>query len=757
MQIIKRNGQSEEFEVTKIKKVIANATLGLKVNPLKLESTAILNLHEGIKTRDIQQTLINTAINLTSVKEEADYDWRFVASRLALYDYMKEVSITRKYKTHGYKSYLKFLEEAIQLGVYSDYLLKIYTKDQIQEMEKEINVNYDADFDYAGMVLLTKRYLAKYNGKPFELPQEMFLTLSLYIASIEKPENRIPFAKKLYHALGSRKISLATPILTNLRKTSGSLSSCFIISCNDSLDSIMFTIEQASQISKNGGGVGINLSRIRSQGASIQGVPGVSGGVIPWIRLLNDTAISVNQLGQRAGAFTVALDVWHRDIEDFLDLQTENGDQRRKAFDIFPQVVVPDLFFERVRNNQEWTLIDPHEIRQKYDIEIAELWGKDFEKFYSVIENDSELKLNRKVKAKDVFKLFLKTVVETGMPYMWFKDRVNESNPNNHVGMIGNGNLCQESWSVFSPTKNFQKRLENNKIVWEMESGFSHVCNLVSLNLATIKDNEELDYYTRLSVHILDNAIDLTVNPTQEAENHNKSFRIIGIGTMGLADKLAVNKLGYNNGGDFVDTMYEHIAYSGISESIKLAKERGVYKFYEGSDYSKSILFGKNKEWFNDENTKLGKDKWESLFNDLAQNGIRNGSLFAIAPNTSSAQLQGCTPSILPIFSKFTIEKSSKGSLPVIPPHLNKNTFWYYKENRHIDQREIIDIVSRIQKWVDQGISMELMLNLENGNVTAKDIAQLYYDALDKKLKSVYYVRSLSYKGNEDDCVSCAN
>lgn len=756
MNIVKRNGQQEDFDVLKIKKVIANATVGLRVNPLKLESTAVLNIKEGINTRDIQQTLINTAINLTSIKEESDYDWRFVASRLALYDYMKEVSITRGYKTHGYKSYLHFVEEAVRLGVYTDYILNTYSKQDLMEMEKELNIGYDSQFDYAGMILLTKRYLAKYKGKPFELPQEMFLTLSLYIASIEKPENRLPFAKKLYHALAGRKISLATPILTNLRRQEGSVSSCFILAMDDSLDSIMFGVDQASQISKNGGGVGINLSRIRSLGASIKGTPGVSGGVIPWIKILNDTAISVNQLGQRAGAFTVALDVWHKDIEDFLDIQTENGDQRRKAFDIFPQLVVNNLFFERVRNDQPWTLIDPHEVREKYNIEIAELYGKDFEQFYKLIEKDKELKLNKAVKAKDIFKSFLRSVVETGMPYMFFKDRVNETNPNSHSGVVGSGNLCQESWSNFSPTKNFSKKLIDNKIVWEMDSGYSHVCNLVSLNLANILNDQELDYYTRLSVRILDNAIDLTHNPTPEADNHNKKYRIIGIGTMGLADNLAVNKLGYNNGQDYVDKLFERIAYSGLSESMSLSKERGSYSFYEGSDFSKGILFGRDSKWYTDENTNIGEKPWQELIDDIKKYGVRNGSLFAIAPNTSSAQLQGCTPSILPIFSKFTIEKSSKGSLPVIPPHLNKTTFWYYKENRHTNQLEVIDIVSRIQKWVDQGISMELLLNLENGEMKAKDIAELYYQALDKGLKTVYYVRSLSYKGTED-CVSCAN
>jgi len=328
--VIKRNGQKERYDVAKIRKVINWAAEGLDVNILELEASIKLILKEGITTREIHQNVILSALKLTSVTEP---DWKYVSGRLQLFDLYKDVSIDRKISKNEsvfYKNYPKFLKESINKSLYSKILLEKYTKDEIEEASSFIKQEYDFIYDYAGVILLINRYLVEHNNKAWELPQEMFLTIALLMEQNEKKENRLSKVKNSYENLANRKISLATPLLMNLRRPEGNLSSCFITAMDDSRESIFYTLDQIAAISKNGGGVGCNISNIRCHGAKIKGVKNASGGVIPWIRLINDTAIAVNQQGKRLGAVTVSLDVWHLDIEDFLELQTENGDQRKK-------------------------------------------------------------------------------------------------------------------------------------------------------------------------------------------------------------------------------------------------------------------------------------------------------------------------------------------------------------------------------------------------------------------------------------------
>lgn len=533
---------------------------------------------------------------------------------------------------------------------------------------------------------------------------------------------------------------------------------CFIGAMDDSLDSIYYTLEQVAQISKNAGGCGVNISRVRASGSNIRDVKKASSGVMPWVKLINDTGVAVNQQGARAGAITVALDIWHLDIEDFLQSQTENGDLRKKAFDIFPQIVIPDLFMQRVENNDTWTLFDPNEVKMRFGINLAELYGQEFNEKYEFLEKQDQIELKQVIKAKDLFKDFLKIVVETGMPYVTFKDTINKYNPNKHAGMIGNANLCTESFSNFKPSNVTNKSIKNDfsQVTKEADAGELHTCNLISLNLSLMDTDQEVDYYTRLNVRILDNTIDISTAPVLEAMKHNNEYRILGIGAMGLADWLVKRKKTYTNGLASISELFEKIAYAGISESIDLATERGIYPKYEGSDWSKGIIMGKDSEWFNTNETALGKEAWMELIKKLTSNGIRNGGLFAIAPNTSTSLLMGSTASILPVFNKFFIDKASKGSVPVCPPFMSQETFWYYQENKNLDQQVVITNIAEIQKWTDQGISMELYLNLNLG-LRAKDIYNLYMQAWKKECKTVYYIRSIALKTTKEECISCAN
>ncbi|WP_456436552.1 ribonucleoside-diphosphate reductase subunit alpha [Thermovibrio ammonificans] len=759
--VVKRKGDREPLSIEKIRKVINWAAQGLDVNTLKLEAKLKLHFFDGITTRQIHEAVINTALSLTTPEEP---DWRILAGRLFIFNLYKEVSIKRGTSKLAYvgggEEYLKVVKDLVDKGLYTKELLEKYSEEELVEAGDYIKQSYDFLYDYAGANLLARRYLCIYEDTPFELPQEMFMTIALMLAINEPKEKRMAFVKKFYDLIAGKKLSLATPILINLRRPNGNLSSCFITAMDDNLDSIMYTANQVAQISKRAGGVGVNLSRIRAQGSWIKKVFGASGGVVPWVKILNDVAVAVNQEGKRAGAVTVALDVWHLDVYDFLELKTENGDLRRKAFDIFPQLVIPDLFMERVKLNQEWLLVDPYEVERKFGYRLYELWGDEFEKAYTHVEAESDkLRLKKRVKARELFKEILKTQVATGLPYIFFKDTANRLNPLKHDGYIGNGNLCMESFSNFRPSKGFKTYTDGKRIINEVEEcGLVHTCNLLSVNLANIENDEELEEAVRAAVRILDNTIELTSSPIPESELHNRRYRTIGIGTLGLADYLAKREIPYGRQSlAVIDELYEKIAYYGIDESVNLAKERGAFPLFEGSDWSKGIIIGKDAGYLL-EKTSL-KEKWLKLLSKLKTYGIRNGQLFAIAPNTSSGLLQGATPGVLPPFSRFYIDKNQKQAVPICPPYL-KEKFWFYRESKTMDQKEVIDVISTIQKWVDSGISMELLFNLNLG-IRARDIYETFLYAWEKGIKTVYYVRTVQRDSQaaleKQECIACAN
>ena len=737
IKVIKRDGSFAPLDVSKIREVVNWACEGMEANPITLEAGLTTRLRNGVTTREIQDNLINCALELCS---PSDPDWRYVAGRLQIWSLWKDTLVRRGYE---YGDYCRTVHNKVEQGQY-DVRILTYSVEELQEAGSWINPEWDKDYDYAGAVLLSKRYLL-----PQELPQEALLTCALLLAIVEKPENRLFWARKFYEAIAQRKISLATPILANLRIPNGSLSSCFITAMDDNLESIFDTIKDAARISKNGGGVGTNVSRVRATGSWVMGKQNTSGGVIPWIKLLNDTAIAVNQGGRRAGAITVSLDVWHLDVPEFLEMQTENGDQRRKAYDIFPQLVIPDEFMRRVINREDWTLVDPYEIRKKLGIELAETWGESFEKAYQQIEDnlDTEITLYKKVNARELFKLMMRSQVETGMPYLWFKDTSNRANPNQHEGYIPGGNLCQESWSNVKPGEE------------------AHTCNLDSLNLANI-ESEELPEICEIAVRILDNTIEITNAPFEASKHHNQKYRTIGVGAMGLADWLAKRQLTYNHLTE-ISHLFEDIGFYCTKTSMELAKERGFYPAFNGSAWSQGKLIGaKPVEWFLQHAQQ--KERWQQLSLDIQQYGIRNSHITAIAPNTSSSLVQGCTASILPCYSRFFYDKWAKGTVPIAPPFL-RDHFWFYPENKSLNQQIVVKAVATVQQWIDTGISMELMFNLNEGiyfpdepdrAIKAKDIYETLVLAWKKGCKAVYYVRTVqrdSFKEADDSCVACAN
>jgi ribonucleoside-diphosphate reductase alpha chain len=735
IQVTKRNGQREDFDVKKIKRMMEFACEGYDVDPIKLESQTSVDFFDGIKTLQIQQAFIQGTNALVTLQEP---EWTLVGGRLEMMSIWSDVEFERGYK-YNEIPFSEFVSKQIEKGIYSNQYLNCYSDSELNSIGELIDPSYDLVYDLAASRLWRTRYLLKN-----ELPQEALLVSALILASQELPENRITFATEVFYQLRERKISLATPMLGNSRKPSGSASSCFINAIDDSLledGGIMKVLTDIAAISKNGGGVGTYISKVRANGSWIKGEKGLAKGVIPWIKMINATAIAVDQLGKRQGAVTVALDVWHYDIEEFLQLRTENGDERRKARDIFPQVVIPNLFIDKAVNDEYWYLVCPYEIKNYFDVDITELWGEEFNNFYInyliPAAESGELELAKKVSAKHLLTEIAKISVETGLPYITFKDNVNYHNPNKDSGIIPCFNLCTESSSVVKPHTE------------------THVCSLVSVNWANCLTAEDLIRATKVSVRILDNAINVTTSPVPSAHTHNQKYRVIGIGDMGVADHMAYHSLKYDSkeGLNYINQMFDKVALAAFEESVELAKERGTFGAYDKSEFPKGIILGKPQSWF--EQNSVVPEQWEKLFSDIQKYGIRNSQLKAIAPNTSTSLLQGCSPTALPVFNK---SYQSRG-VTVMPPYI-KEKFWGYKEYRRYEQDKIIDFVATIQKWVDTGISFEFIYDLNeernNGRYIISNIIKAAYSGI----KAIYYVRSITKdRGMSEkvECDVCAN
>lgn len=761
----KRDGSTEPFQVEKIRRLVEFVSEGLDINPIKLESRInIEQTHEVITTADIVNEIILTSLNLASITEP---DWKLVAGRLKMLNLHKQVINNREDGNHkniedSYTPmrFYNLIKTMIRTGLYDEEALDSYNTEEILKLGSILNYKNDLDFDYGGINLLIERFLCEKDDKIKELPQEMFMVIAMILEKDTNKQNRIAAVREVYEALATRKISLATPFLMNLRKPNGNLSSCFITIMDDTRDSIFHVIDQIAKISKNGGGVGVNMSRIRATNSRIQGIKNASGGIVPWIKIINDTAIAVNQQGKRKGAVTVSLDVWHLDIMQLLELRLENGDQRMRAMDISPQIVIPDLFMKAVEEDGDWLLVDPNEVRTRYNVELGDLWGDAFNEFYSKLiadANEGKLELFKFIKAKTIMKHVLQSQVETGYPYIAFKDTLNKYNPNKHDGLIVGTNLCTESHSNVSPSI-----IENefsgtdDRIISMRKGGLVHVCNLVSVNLANNLDLDSLKNSCYLAVRILDNAIDLTNVPILEGKRHNERYRTIGVGTMGLADWLAHKNIRFDKSANAVNELFEFFALCCIESSINISRSKGVFTAFKGSDWDRGVILGHDSNWYA-RNAKY-KERWANVFKDLKAYGIRNSQITAIAPNTTSAIVQGCTPSILPIYSKFYIEAHGKGSVPTSPPFL-KDKFHVYIEGKKIPQSVIIHIASNISRWIDTGVSLELIYNLNDG-LSSRTLLDNVIAAWRKDLKTLYYTRTIQQDGSleeKTECEVCAN
>lgn len=740
IRVTKRDGSVVPIDVYKIKKVIAFACHDSGCDPLELEMDAHVQFRDGITTEEIQKMVIQTAVEKISSDEP---EWQYVASKLFLYDIYKKVCLNRNLNKRPYADFHGYLKLATQKGLLHTSILESYNDEEIEELANYMVPERDYNFNYVGIKTLSDRYLVcDGDGKILEFPQEAFMGIGMFLASKEK--DKMHWAKQFYDVISKFEVIPATPTLSNARKPHSQLSSCFVATVDDSLDSIFDFVNTFAQLSKYGGGVGADLSRIRAQGSEIRGFKNVAGGVVPWIRILNDTAVAVDQLGIRKGALSLTLNIYHSDIFDFLNLKTNSGDDRRKAHDIFPSVGLTDNFMRAVEERSDYFLFDPYQVKKHLGYEISDYFGEEFEMRYQEVLDDDRIE-KTKVPAMTLMKAILKSSFETGLPYVFFRDTANKSNPNKHCGVVRSTNLCVEIIQNMSPTTvKRQVVLDDGTISVEKDPGDLVVCNLSSLNLMKVHKEEDIQRVVPVQVRMLDNVIDLNFYPVQEAKVTNRKYRAIGVGTMNYHGLLANEGLVWESEEhlEYVDKLYEKISYHAINASADLAEEKGEYSMFKGSDWDKGEFFG-------------GRDlgdrmDWDGLRAKVKEKGLRNGYLMAVAPTGSISLISGATAGIDPIFAKIERTEKTNGVIVSAVPNLNDSTYWLYKEAHKIDQNWVVKAAAQRQKWIDQSQSLNLFVT---SDAKARDLLGYYTNAWKEGCKTVYYMRSKAVEVEE--CESC--
>ncbi|MEM4959119.1 MAG: ribonucleoside-diphosphate reductase subunit alpha [Nanopusillaceae archaeon] len=769
MYVEKRDGRKEKVDINKIRKVLLFTTEGLNdVDFLEIELDAQIHFYDGIKTKDIHKILIDTAISKISV---ATPNYSYVASRLMLYDLYKEISYKRKLKIKEKKRYgdyifeiynpEKFYETLIDLvekNIYGKYLIENYSKDEMFELFSYIQPKRDYKFTYAGIKTLIDRYLVKdLDGKVAELPQEMYMLIAMTLAIPESKEKRVEYAKKFYDLLSEHKVSVATPILLNARRNELQLSSCFVLTIDDDLHNIFENITHSALISKFAGGLGIYIGKLRGMGAPIRGYQNASSGIIPVVKVINDVMVYVNQLGIRKGSASITLDIWHTDILDFLEIKTNAGDERKKAHDIHPAISIPDIFMKRLLNKEDFTLFNPYYTKNVKDGKnLEDFYGEEFEELYLKLEKELPEKAKIRINSFKLWKMLLTVIFETGEPYVFFRDTANRLNPNKHKGMIYSSNLCMEITQNMKPFVIENQRIESDKCVKERRFGDVVVCNLGAINLGVIDDFSELEEIARYLVRMIDNTIDINNLPIPDAVYTNKKYRSIGIGVANYHYHLAKKNIKFDSEEniEYTDKLFENIAYYVLKASNELAKEKGMYEYFDGSDWSKGIFFGRSVEEIQKESMEKGTNlDWIGLYENIKKHGLRNAYLLALMPTGSTSIIIGATPSIEPVFARFYKEENQSGIIPQVPPEVDKY-FWFYKPAYDINQEFIIRLASVRQKWIDQAQSLTLFIKPEE--ITGGDLSNLYILAWKSGLKTIYYVRSRSKTDITDDCEMCS-
>lgn len=726
MKVVKRNGKLEEYNCKKIKKAIAFACEGLDVNPLKLEAKFDEFLFDGVSTETIQQNLIIHAKNLA---KPTDDQWVFVAGRLATMDLWNK---TKAYE----KPFYTFVQDMIKKGVYKHEALLKYTKEEYDELEKVIDKSLDLAHSISSVKTFEDKYLVK--GECIQL---VMMVDAMIYASVEKtPEQKMYYAKRWYQRTAHRQTSKATPHWTGLR-FAGNTGSCFVLAVGDSIDSIMDNAKRTAEISKNGGGVGTYWGYVRASGDMIAGEYGRSGGVLPMMKIYNDAIVAFNQLGKRKGAITMALPCWHYDIPSFLEAKSEVGDLRTKLFDTQLQIVFSDLFMQMKEEDktQTWYMFSPHEVEVVLGFNLNDYSGEDFnQKYFEAVEayKLGKLKVVGEIIINDLWKEFLKEVIEKGVPYAVFGDALQYHNPNKHEGKIHSLNLCVESSSNFKPDVT------------------AHICSLMSVVVGRCKSKEEVVEVARDTTRMLANTLDLTTTPVDISKTHLDRYRTIGVGIQGLVDYLALNDLTYEDT-DAITELAELIQYGCVLESLELAKERGAYPAFEGSRWQTGEQFD---EYINNSVSSL--TDWSWLKAEVMKHGVYCSQHTSPAPNTSTSIAMDAQAGVMPPYAEFFYEDNKLGKLPVTSMHLHTNPLLYSMSFGMYDMVALTKMVGSLQKFTDTSISAEYVLDKNYREIKASYVSNIYNSAWKEGCKAVYYMRTIkqgeSVVDKSNECASCA-
>ncbi len=774
IKITLENGDEDTLDIDRLEAMVAEACEGLEgTDSALIIEEANKNLYDGVTEDDARTSLVMTARTL--VEQEPNYT--YVTARILLdnirtealsYLGMQKQATQSEMKDLYHQAFRNFLGKGVENEILNPELLEM----DIERLGKAIDPERDNLFTYLGLQTLYDRYFIHDSETRYELPQVFFMRVSMGLALRE--EQREERAIEFYNLLSSFDYMSSTPTLFNSGTKHSQLSSCYLTTVPDDLHGIYGAIQDNAMLSKWAGGLGNDWTPVRGLGSQIKGTNGKSQGVVPFLKVVNDTAVAVNQGGKRKGAVCSYLETWHVDIEEFVELRKNTGDDRRRTHDMNTANWVPDLFLKRVSEDKKWTLFTPSDTPDLHD-----LYGKDFEKRYEEYEAQTktgEIEFFKEVEAKELWKKMLSMVFETGHPWITFKDVCNLRSPQQHIGVVHSSNLCTE-------------------ITLNTSQEEIAVCNLGSVNLTHhIRDNAmdevKLEKTINTAIRMLDNVIDINFYAVEAAETSNMRHRPIGLGIMGFHDALYMLNTPYasQEAVDFADTSMEMVSYYAIKASSDLAKERGKYQSYEGSLWSKGILpldsIKLLKESRGDDYLDIDESStmdWETLREKVKKQGMRNSNVMAIAPTATIANITGVSQSIEPTYQNLYVKSNLSGEFTVTNiPMVEKlkelglwdsvmiNDLKYYdgavkgisripEEIKElfatafdIEPRWLIDAASRRQKWIDQSQSLNLYIDEPNG----KKLDIMYRMAWLRGLKTTYYLRSRSATTTEKSTIA---
>jgi len=783
-----REGDLIPADIKQIQSKTAKAVKGLSgVSQDELETDAGIQFYTGMTTKEVQQIFIKTAVDKIDIDAP---NWTYVASRMFFQDIYHDVGkLFNGKKGDPYSHTLKeYLDYGVTQGRINESFSILF---DLEDLNNYIEPDRDLKFNYLGIKTFYDRYMLKdKEGMLFELPQHMFMAVSMFLA--QREENPGVWAKKFYDMISKFEVMLATPTLSNARTNRNQLSSCYANSVPDNIEGIFDAFKDYGLLSKFGGGIGTDWANVRAGNSIIDDHKGAAGGYIPFLKIVNDIALAVDQLGVRKGSIAIYTEPWHLDIQDFIDLKKNSGEERRRAHDLFPSIWMNGLFMDRAEADEEWTLFDPYETP-----DLHEKYGDEFKLAYESYEKNPNIR-KEVIKAKDLWKKILTSYFEVGMPFLAFKDEANRRNQNKHSGIMRSSNLCQEIFQVTSPneygilaefedggsvifeefdelivsrngieSKKLGKKVSNidsllidgelrnieyiSKII--VKRGRTLVCNLASVNLSKINTDEDFAKIVPTAVRALDNVIDLNLYPIRQAKETNKLSRAIGLGVMGEAQMIAESGgivWGSQEHFEKIDEIMENLSYHTVKSSAMLAKEKGSYPEFEGSEWSKGIIHydTANIEAIKLTNRTPNEERLSEL-RKLAKEGMRNGYLMAVAPTGTISIVVGTTQTIEPVYKRKWMEENLSGLIPVVAPNLSPDTWQGYVPAYEVDQISLIKAAAIRQKWIDQGQSLNVFI--PTNKASGKYFNAIYVTAYKLGLKSTYYLRSESPEIIEDD------